>query len=138
MKKSILFLFIAAWVGVSCNNKSEIDRSDPLESGREFIDASLKGDYVRADKYMLKDSLNKDYMDGLKDFNKKLDKIERENYREANIIIDSIIQVSDSVNIIYFSNSYKKEQQQLKVVKENKNWWVDFKYTFNHNSEPTH
>ncbi len=135
MKKIFFFLFLSVCIGVSCNNNKEIDRTDPLESGREFIDAALKGDYVRADKYMLKDSLNEDYMDGLKDFNKKLDKIERENYREANIIIDSVIQVSDSVNIIYFANTYKKEQQQLKLVRENKDWWVDFKYTFNHNSE---
>lgn len=135
MKKIFFFLFLSICIGVSCNNNKEIDRTDPLESGREFIDAALKGDYVRADKYMLKDSLNEDYMDGLKDFNEKLDKIERDNYREANIIIDSVIQVSDSVNIIYFANTYKKEQQQLKLVRENKDWWVDFKYTFNHNSE---
>lgn len=135
MKKIFFFLFLSICIGISCNNNKEIDRTDPLESGREFIDAALKGDYVRADKYMLKDSLNEDYMDGLKDFNEKLDKIERDNYREANIIIDSVIQVSDSVNIIYFANTYKKEQQQLKLVRENKDWWVDFKYTFNHNSE---
>ena len=102
MKKIIIIVSFIALVFSSCSNQSAVDLSDPLNSGRGFIEASLKGDYIKAEKYILPDSTNMQYLEGLKDFNKKSDKIERENYREANIIVDSLIAVSDSENILYY------------------------------------
>lgn len=133
MKKIIIVVSFIALVFSSCSNQSAVDLTDPLNSGRGFIEASLKGDYIKAEKYILPDSTNMQYLEGLKDFNKKSDKIERENYREANIIVDSLIAVSDSENILYYYNSYKKEPSRLKLVKEDSKWLVDFKYSFNEN-----
>lgn len=130
MKQTAILFFLTLIIFVGCKSNRAVDLTDPLESGRGFIDASLKGDYVRADEYMLQDSVNEDYLNGLKDFSKNLTKIERENYREANIIIDSLIEVSDSVNVLYFANTYKKEQQKLKIIRKDNKWVVDFKYTF--------
>ena len=118
-------LFLSA-----CMSGPEVNLTDPLSSGRGFIESALKADYVQADKYLLQDSTNHQYLEGLIDFNKNSGKIERENYREANIIVDSIVQVSDTVNILYYKNSYKKEPSKLKLVKENNDWLVDFKYSF--------
>lgn len=119
--------------GLGCGDSTVIDRSDPLDAGRGFIEASLKGDYTLAGKYILKDSTNEQYLIGLRDFNKNSTPLDREGYREANIIVDSSILVSDSVNIIYFSNSYKKVHQKIKMIRDGKDWWVDFKYSFNEN-----
>jgi hypothetical protein len=55
---------------------------------------------------------------------------ERAGLRDANIIIDSTHQVSDSVTIITYSNTYKNVPSKLKMVKHNNEWLVDFKYTF--------
>lgn len=128
MTKRIWILFVVI-ILASCSSEN-IDRSDALSSGRGFIEASLKGDYVKAEKYILKDTTNEQYLDGLRDFNKKLTPLERENYRDADILIDSTKSKSDSVDIIYYRNTYKKEPTQLKLVKQNNEWWVDFKYTF--------
>lgn len=118
----------------ACNsNTSETDKSDPLESGRGFIEASLRGDYTTAKKYLLQDSINVEYFDGLKDFNLKMNREDRYGYSQANIIIDSSIAKSDSVNIIYYSNTYKNKPSKIKMVKHNNEWLVDFKYTFNDN-----
>ena len=114
----------------ACNNAPEADKSDPLESGRGFIEASLKGDYINAKKYLLQDSTNMEYFEGLKDFNMKMSREDRRGYSEANIIIDSSITQSDSVNIIYYSNTYKNEPSKIKMVKHDNEWLVDFKYTF--------
>lgn len=114
----------------SCKDDTVIDKSDPMESGRGFIEASLKGDYARASKYLLTDSTNEQYLNGLRDFNKKNSPMERQNYRDANIVIDSTVATSDSVNVIYFYNTYKKIPQKLKVVKKGADWLVDFKYSF--------
>lgn len=133
MKKILIILTTVTLFVFGCSNSPEVDLSDPLESGRGFIDATLKGDYKKAEVYLLADSTNMEYLHGLREFNKKSSKIERQNYSEANIIIDSIKDISDSVSIIYYANSYKKEPTKIKMVKHNKEWLVDFKFTFNEN-----
>lgn len=122
--------FLIAVSLTACMSGPEVNLSDPLSSGRGFIEAALKADYVQADKYLLQDSTNHQYLEGLIDFNKNSSKIERENYRDASIIVDSLVQVSDSVNILYYKNSFKKEPSKLKLVNENGTWLVDFKYSF--------
>lgn len=133
MKRHLIILSIATLIATSCSDNENVDRSDPLISGRGFIEASLKGDYKVAEKYLLKDSTNMEYFQGLKNFNMKLDAETRQNYRNANIIIDSSIAKSDSVDIIYYSNSFKNMPSKIKLVKQNKDWLVDFKYTFTDN-----
>ena len=117
----------------ACNHSSVVSRKDPLESGRGFIESSLKGDYDEAKKYLLQDSTNIQYFEGLEDFNSSRSDIEKEGYKNANIIIDSTQQLSDSVTIITYSNTYKNKPSKLKLVKKNNEWLVDFKYTFNSN-----
>ena len=116
-----------------CNHSAEVRKSDPLESGRGFIEASLKGDYVEAQKYILQDSINIQYFNGSKDFKSKRSEDEKEGYRDANILIDSTQKISDSVMIITYSNTYKNRPEKLKMVKKNKEWLVDFKYSFTGN-----
>ena len=117
----------------ACNHSTEVSKRDPLESGRGFIESSLKGDYDEAKKYLLQDSLNIQYFEGLENFNSKRNDDEKEGYKNANIIIDSTQQLSDSVAIITYSNTFKNIPSKLKMVKKNNEWLVDFKYTFNTN-----
>ena len=117
----------------ACNHSAEVSKKDPLESGRGFIESSLKGNYDEAKKYLLQDSTNMQYFEGLEDFNSNRSDDEKEGYKNANIIIDSTQQLSDSVTIITYSNTYKNKPSKLKLVKKNNEWLVDFKYTFNSN-----
>lgn len=130
MKHVLIVLVSFTLIVAACNNSPEADKSDPLESGRGFIEASLKGDYINAKKYILQDSTNMEYFNVLKNFNLKMSREDRHGYSEANIIIDSSIAESDSVDIIYYSNTYKNKPSKLKMVKHNSEWLVDFKYTF--------
>jgi hypothetical protein len=123
-------LLLCALVIAACNRPAEVKKSDPLESGRGFIESSLKGDYGEAQKYILQDSSNIQYFNGLKDFNSKRSNAEKEGYKDANILIDSTEKISDSVTIITYSNTYKNKPSKLKMVKKNNEWLVDFKYTF--------
>ncbi len=101
-----------------------------MSSGREFIESSLKGDYVNARKYVLADSLNLEYFSGLQNFNEKMSSQDKEDYKSANIIIDSIKQLSDTVSVIHYSNTFKKQPAKIKMLKVGNDWLVDFKYTF--------
>lgn len=129
----IISLLIFTLAISACNHPSELRKTDPLESGRGFIEASLKGDYNEAQKYILQDSINIEYFNGLKDFNSKRSKEEKDGYRDANILIDSTQKISDSVTIITYSNTYKNKPLKLKMVKINNEWLVDFKYTVTEN-----
>ncbi len=133
MNRIKLFFFLIAISFTACNNSPEVRKTDPLESGRGFIEASLKGDYDEAKKYLLQDSTNIEYFNGLKDFNSKRSREEKEGYKDANILIDSTQIISDSVTIISYSNTYKKKPSKLKMVRQNNEWLVDFKYTFTGN-----
>jgi hypothetical protein len=54
----------------------------------------------------------------------------KDSFRTSNIIIHNINEINDSTTIIIFSNSYKKEQNTLKVLKINKQWLIDLKYLY--------
>src|SRR5450432_1290394 len=125
----IISLLICMLAISACNHSAELRKRDPLESGRGFIESSLKGDYDEAQKYILQDSTNVEYFNGLKDFNSKRSTDEKEGYKDANILIDSTQKISDSVTIITYSNTYKNKPSKLKMVKKNNEWLVDFKYS---------
>lgn len=135
MYKIILTSFISLLFFVACDQSAKTKKNtDPLEAGREFIDASLTGDYDYAKKYLLADSTNLMYFERFVEFDKKKPATEKEGYKNANIIINSTENVSDSVTIINYSNTYKKEPSKIKLVKKNNEWLVDFKYTFLENN----
>ena len=133
MNKVIISIVAIILTITACKHSAEVSKRDPLESGRGFIESSLKGDYDEAKKYLLQGSTNMQYFEGLEDFNSKRSDDEKEGYKNANILIDSTQQLSDSVAIITYSNTYKNKPSKLKMVKKNNEWLVDFKYTFNSN-----
>ena len=128
-------LFLTALIFLSGCIGSKTKKTDPLESGREFIETSLKGDYKEAKKYLLADSLNVDYLDKLVEFYNRSSEADKEGYKNANIIIDAdgIENISDSVTIIHYSNTYMKKPSKIKMVRIHGEWLVDFKYTFSGN-----
>lgn len=115
----------------ACKQAAVINKKDPLASGRGFIESSLRGNYDEAQNYLLPDSVNLQYFEGLKEFNNKQSDSVKDGYKNANILIDSTQNLSDSVTIITYSNTYKNIPSKLKMVKKNEEWLVDFKYTFN-------
>ncbi len=134
MHKSLFFLSSLVIIFFACNQSAKTKKNaDPLEAGREFIDASLRGDYDYARQYLLIDSTNVMYFDRFVDFDNKKPSAEKKEYKNANIIIDSTQNISDSVSIINYSNTYKKTPAKIKLVKKNNEWLVDFKYTFSGN-----
>ena len=130
MNKIIYGIIISLFL-FGCDQSAKTKKNaDPLEAGREFINASLTGDYDYAKKYLLADSTNLMYFDRFVEFDEKKPATDKEGYKNSNIIINSTENVSDSVTIINYSNTYKKEPSRIKLIKKNNEWLVDFKYTF--------
>jgi hypothetical protein len=114
--------------------EEKIRPDDALGTARSFIRFSLDGNYKEAKTLMLQDSLNNFELDELeKRYNSKLSESEKEGYKNASILIHSVDQISDSVVIINYSNSYKKKPMPVKVILKDGFWQIDLNYTFSGN-----
>jgi hypothetical protein len=128
-------LFFAAGCADADNQQDDPASENDIDAARNFIQASLKGEYTRARTYMLNDSANQQFFDAYERNFTRLDGEEKRDYREASINIHDVNPVNDSTTIVIFSNSHKKDKDTLKVVKVNKEWLVDFKCLFQHSMD---
>ena len=128
MKKIIGVLAVAAIL--SCNNEAKYTKAaDAQEAAREFIRASLDGNYDKASFYLYKDAagVNEMLLNKWKaDYGqwKQEDKV---GHKEANIIVITTQPTSDSTLNYIFSNSYKKDTTTIRIIKTNGEWQVDLK-----------
>ncbi len=107
--------------------------ANAFDAGREFLDAFFKGDFERAEFYMLKEDENNKILSRLKKEYRERSEHERKQFADASINVFDIEEVSPDVTIISYRNSYDKIARKLKVVGAEGTWMVDFKYTFNGN-----
>ena len=132
MKKviSLLFLVVAF---AACNSPKKPLPETALDTGREFIRASLDGDFETAETLLLKDTLNLQLFDSYKQFFGKLPEDKKRSYKEASYTINKFVEVDDSTTLINYSNSYMNKPMEIKLIRANKHWNVDFKYTYSGN-----
>ena len=126
-----LFTVVAALaVFSSCNDKRTNPTTD-IDVARAFIKDILQNDFKDAKTFVLDEEMNNQYFElSKKNFEHK-SKEELKEYKEADIIVNELTAVNDSVTIINYSNTYKKESKgKVKVVRVNGQWLVDLKYTF--------
>ncbi len=132
IKKIIAFLCIIT-ICYSCNNDKKEGPATSLDTGRDFIRASLNGDFPAAEKLLLKDTQNLQLFDSYKAYYDRLPGDKKKNYRQANYTINKYVDVDSITTIINYSNDYMKKPMDIKVVRRNKEWKVDFKYTYSGN-----
>jgi len=114
----------------SCNTKREIPNTD-IEVTRAFIKDILENNFKEATDFVLPEDTNEQYLSLFKKYFESKSKEELEQYKNADIVINEINNVNDSVTIVNYSNTYKKnEKNKVKVVRKNGQWLVDLKYTF--------
>lgn len=132
MRKVLFLLFIITSL-VSCKQKEERP-TDALNTAREFIRSSLDGKYERAKELMIQDSLNLYELGELeKKYKTEMSDNDKAEYKKASIIVHSVENVSDTVVIVNYSNSYKKKPMPVKVILRDGMWQIDFNYTFTGN-----
>jgi hypothetical protein len=132
MKKVVLFLLILSGFA-ACNQKQAETPDTALDTGREFIRASLNGDFEKASALILSDSQNVQLFDSYIVFYKKLSDDKKKGYKEASYEINKYLDVDDSTTLINYSNSFMNKPMDIKLVRKNKKWAVDFKYTYSGN-----
>lgn len=100
---------------------------DAQDAGREFIRASLDGDYDKASFYLYADSTNQMLLDKWKKDYDRMDHEERKKYKDADIRVINLQTVNDSVTSYTYANTYKKDTTTIRVIRINGNWMVDLK-----------
>ncbi len=127
VKKILSFVLLFAFI-ISCNNKKEDRPATALDTGRAFIRASLNGDFETAEQLLLKDTLNQELFESYKLTYSRLPDEKKKNYKAASYDINKYLDLDDSTTIINYSNSYMNKPMEIKIVRRNKEWGVDFKY----------
>ncbi|HLO82403.1 MAG TPA: hypothetical protein VK166_15670 [Chitinophagaceae bacterium] len=132
MKRSIIALL--ALVAFSCSNPVGFKKpEDGLDAGREFIRAVLDGDYKKGELYVIPEEEDLRLYKRYTEYMRKRPGTELIELKQSSIIINKVEELSDTLQIINYSNSYTKRPMDIKVVKKDGEWWVDFSYTFSGN-----
>lgn len=130
MIKYILCSFALIALTFSCNTVAKKQPVTDTEVATTFIRAVLDNDFTTAEKYLLKDDTNQQYFTSFKHQYQTQSEAELAKYKAADIIINEIKPESDSVHLVDYTNTYKKESKNnLKLKWVNKQWLIDLKYT---------
>jgi hypothetical protein len=129
MIKKLLAAFALAAFLFSCNGGNNSNPVTDTDVATAFIRAALDNDFKTAEKYVLPDEVNKQYLETYQ--RRSIAPAELDKYKAADIIINEIKTISDTVHIVDYTNSYKKDERtKLKLSWVGGKWLVDFKYTF--------
>lgn len=122
--KSILLIFL-----VGCGAGGGYEKAENAQdAGREFIRASLDGDYQKARFYLLQDTTNLLLIERWQNDYKQLTSEEKKQHRNSSIIPLNIQKVDDSTTSYQYYNSYNlKDTTTIFVVRSNGDWLVDLK-----------
>lgn len=134
MIKNMLLLIILFSGIISCNSNTKKAPVTDVEVATAFIRAILDNNFKEAEQYLLKDEINNEIFKRFQKHETEKDKEILKKYKDADIIVNNISYVTDTVCIFNYSNSYmRKDKTILKIVRVDNKWQVDLKYTFSGN-----
>ena len=115
----------------ACESKETyVKAEDAEDAGREFIRASLDGNYEKAKFFLYKDSadFNIRLLDKWRTNYEALAGEEKSGYKSASIKPIEIAPAGDSSSYTYtYYNSYKKDTTTIRILKVNDEWLVDLR-----------
>ena len=130
-KYLILFILVLAAALYSCNSEKKKVPVNDLEVATYFTRNLLDNNFNEAELYLLKDETNNQIFDRFKKQYSQKDKATLEKYKNSEIIVTKTNYLTDSIFIYYYINSYSPaDTTVLKLVRSDKKWLVDLKYTF--------
>lgn len=138
MKRIISFAILLTIF--SCNNSEQQNEEKKsvtdVDAARNFLEASLKGNYQEASAYMLQDSTNAGYLFYVEKDYDKLPTNDKKELKDASLhFYEPSLRPNDSTTIIIFSNSYRNNKDTLRILKQQGKWLVDLKYLFLHDND---
>jgi len=134
MLKAFLAIALPAMLLFACSGGKKEYPVNDTEAATTFIRYLLDNKLNEAEDMVIKDEENKQYFDILRQQYAKKNKAELEKYHDADIIINEISNVTDSLTVVNYSNTVNRDaRNKIKVVRVNGKWMIDLKYTFSGN-----
>ncbi|HMG83054.1 MAG TPA: hypothetical protein VK559_08455 [Ferruginibacter sp.] len=128
MIKNIFAVFLLSSMLFACHSKKG-NPTTALDTGRLFIRTTLDGNFNDAEDLLYKDTMNVEIFESYKAFFSRLPDDTKDNYKQSDYTINKYTDLNDSTAVIDYSNSYMNKPMQIKVLKINGQWKIDFKYT---------
>lgn len=127
MKKIFACLCLAAFA--ACQQQETVQKAeDAQDAGRQFIRASLDGDYKKAGFFLLKDTTNLILFEKQQANYQQMSDGQKSRYRTATIRPVSITSENDSTTLYkYYQTSNPADTTLLRIVRQNGEWLVDLK-----------
>lgn len=134
MNRKLLFI-IALFATISaCNSETKKTPVTDVEVATAFVRNILDNKFDEAGQFLLKGDTNDQIFERFRKQYSTKDKKVLEQYKAADIIVNEISYVTDSICIFNYSNSYSKDvKTKLKVVRVDQKWFIDLQYTFSGN-----
>ncbi len=132
MKPFIIFFALIVLLG-ACNQQATERPTNAMETGSLFIKANLAGDFKTATSLLLPDTANIQLFNAYQTFYSKMSAAQKQKYKAAAYQINQYTDINDSTTIINYANDYMHKPMEIKIVKVDKIWYVDFKYTYSGN-----
>lgn len=132
LKRHIPCYFLGILVLVqlfSCGGTENVRPSSAQETGQKFISSSLKGDFKKAEELLLNNSENKTLFQTYRRFYDRMSEQQRKGYQTASFEIESWQDLNDSTSIIRYTNDFMHQPTELRLVRKDGEWWVDFRFT---------
>jgi hypothetical protein len=121
----ILFLVLLS----ACGGSEDARPSSAQETGQQFISSSLKGDFKKAESLLLNEVENKTLFQTYRRFYDRMSEQQRKGYQSASFEIESWQDLNDSTSVIRYTNDFMHQPTELRLVRKDGQWWVDFRYT---------
>jgi hypothetical protein len=123
-----LFFLLSVSLLAGCGDSHSFKKAeDAQDAGREFIRASLDGNYEKASFFLYPDSTNQLLFSKWKKDYDALDHESQKKYRDADILVIQLQPMNDSTSLYTYANSYKKDTTTIRVVRIKGEWLVDLK-----------
>ena len=128
----LCFLFLLFYCACSNSDEATVPAAEnDVDAARNFINAALDGHYDDARTMVVPDSVNLAWIDLFRRaYQSRMSMADKAGYRDASINILGVQSLNDSTTVVRYSNSYKKKDDSLKVVRRGGAWLVDLAYSF--------
>lgn len=134
MIKKILFCSTILALLYACKSEAKKEPVTDVEVATAFVRDILDNKFDEAGRFLLKDETNTQIFERFRKQYSTKDKQILDKYKAADIIVNEISYVTDTICIFNYSNSYSKDvKTKLKVVRIDQKWLIDLQYTFSGN-----
>jgi hypothetical protein len=134
MIKKILFCSTILALLYACNSETKKEPVTDVEVATAFVRDILDNKFDEAGRFLLKDETNSQIFERFRKQYSTKDQEILDKYKAADIIVNEISYVTDTICIFNYSNSYSKDvKTKLKVVRVDQKWLIDLQYTFSGN-----